>query len=87
MKLDKFSTGGWKIMNDGELEIGDVVITRHIHMKSTHIYQIDKVTKTMGTCDCGNFVQRFRRDIKSIRVLPAETWDTLDYRVFRKIEE
>jgi len=84
MNLKKFSSKGYKKIERGNLEVGDIVIVKGAY--GTSIYEIDSATKTMGKCICneGQYVQRFKIDIWHIKLYPSNTWDTNEYIVYRK---
>lgn len=84
MKIQRISLNEFERIEAGKLQIGDVVVTEHRHMKRKSIHEIDKVTKTMATCDCGNYVARYSIEINGIHTIPREKWDMLEYRVYRK---
>jgi hypothetical protein len=86
MQINTFKKSEYSLVEEGSLQIGDIVVTKHRHMANINIHQIDKITKTMGMCNCGNYVARYTIEIKWIHVVPRETWDMLYYRVYRKIE-
>jgi len=86
MNLKRFSANGYKKMEDGTLQVGDVVVVKN-GFQGVYIYEIDAVTKTMAKCKCERYTQRFRLNIKRIKTLPADIWDTNDYTVYRKVSE
>ncbi len=87
MKLKKFNTKGYEKLTSGTLQVGDVVIVKIRLFDNVRIYEIDRVTKTMGICKTPNYDQRFRVGISGIRSYPVNTWDTNTYLVYRKSNE
>lgn len=85
MKLIKINLNDYSKIETGVLEIGDVVITEHIHFKFKNIHEIDAVTNTMGKCNCGNYIERYSREIAHIHTVPRDTWDVQHYCVYRKL--
>lgn len=83
MNLKSFSKKGYKIIEEGNIEIGDVVVVKN-RLGGVSIYEIDGVTKTMAKSKGERYTTRFRLDAGKVRYLPEDIWDSNQYFVYRK---
>jgi len=80
MRIKSISLSEYELVESGLLQVGDVIVVENRFWGNKSLYHIDSVTKTMGKSEGS----RFTINVKNVKYLPRDVWDTNVYRVYRK---